>query len=184
MSVSISVILPNQPPGAPEAGSVEIHPLGGNGFVSPHSVYHGTVSLIGDASGGEAKLNLGFDPRYSQMVNHLAVQIAGMTADMAGDMQIRETGVSRMGPRFTIKHQPVPSLAAEGRVSWSPVPYIVAKDNVDPDLPANINATFENIDLAKYTLFFHIFNFDRRAREVVPLELIASVLTRSESVFT
>lgn len=176
MTVHTSVQLPNQPTG----GSLDFHPLGGNGFASPQSVYHGKIESTGDATGGLHQLYVRFDPRYSQLVSELIVGCGGISADVNVNLLIAETSGSHLSVRRLLKNYDIGTLGEDGLVSWSPVPLVIsAGADTDSEALPFIRVSKTNVDSETLTMWFHIFNFDKRARELVPIETLTRCLVRT-----
>lgn len=178
MSVETDVMMTDRP----AAGGIELHPLGGDGMVSPQSVYHGRIESAGDASGGYNQIRVGFDPRYTQLVAQIMVEATNLAADEDVDLRISESADSALAARSTMQSLPISAVTVDGRATWSPIPYLVAKNDVDPSVPPNLKAVMDNVNGGVFRLYFHVFNFDRRARESVPIEVLSRCLIRAESL--
>jgi len=178
VSVETSVQLPQQP----TVGQVTIHPLGGDGMVSPHSVTHFSITSAGDASGGANRIFARFDQRYVQLVSNLLVFIDGAPGDAPVYMSIVENAASRVSVRSPGLALPV-SGVPEIQVSWCPHPILIAADAAASasDNPV-ISVGMGNSNGVSMTVYGHIYNFDRRAREIVPIETLTRALVRPESL--
>lgn len=180
MSVTEYVQVPEQP----TVGGVTYHPLGGNGFVSPHSVYHVRVRLTGDASGGAQEVRIRPDVRFTSLVAFCSATLDGaaITADAPVNFVISEEMNSRAEARSPGTYLPIggePAVVA----SWNPPPFLVSAGpasaaSADPTLRVRVDNTNGTV-LAVYA---SIYNFDKRAREVVPIDSVLQVLTRSQTL--
>jgi len=179
LSVVTSFELPNQP----AVGSTVLQPLGGNGFTSPHSVYQIQSSLVSDASVGASNLYIRFDPRYVQVVANVLIAVNSGAAAITVNASIR----GELGGRLQIRHSmadlPVSGLGATAQVSWTPEPMAVSASSalLATELPY-IRATIDNVDTETLTIYALVYNFDKNARERVPLTDLFSFLTRTGGV--
>lgn len=177
MTVEYSVSMNQQP----ADGGIEIHPLGGDGITSPSSIYHCRVASLGDASAGYNRIRLGLDPRFTQLVTLMTVEVTGVAADVNVDMKIVESVDSLLANRATLKYLPINSQTVDCRASWAPIPFLMATSSSDPTEYPHIQVVTDNVNLSRIRLYAHVYNFDRRARELTPIDILASCLARSES---
>lgn len=179
MSVLTQVELPAQP----TVGGVVFHPLGGNGFSGPHSVYHGLVESASDASGGKNEIQVRLDPRFTQLVIQVQCSVAGQAAALDCDIQLFESVNSVMGVRREVPYRPISGLTAAGHVNWNPAPFLLsAGPKVGSNFQPYLRTAIDNTNGETLYCRFHVYNFDKRARELVPIEIMSSVLVRAESV--
>lgn len=181
MSVIASVQLPDQP----SSGGIVYHPLGGNGLISPHSVYHCRIIAEGDASGGVLRCNIRPDIRFVSLVSLVIAGIDNDSADRDVDITVSETPDSRMEVKLNASYRPITGLGFDNLVSYSPAPFAIsAGASSDPTSNPVVRVTTSNADGVDLTVYAHIFNFDKRARELVPLEQMTAVLTRGEAALS
>lgn len=175
MAVTTEVTLPAQP----ASGSTLLHPLGGNGFHSPHSVYHGLVNSSGDASGGDHIVRVYLDNRYLSLVATFEALVQGMSADLVADLFIVEETGSSIALRTTAAYLPVGSLASDAVIHWNPEPFLISANSANQSEIRLLMANTNGIDL---TIRYHIYNFDKMARHRIPIEVLSRCLVRSSSV--
>lgn len=176
MSVTTEITLPNQP----SVGVVQTQPLGGNGIVSPHSTTHFKVSLDGDASGGYLRINVKVDPRFVQLLPSVHVELEGASADAVVDLSIIEGVGSRVAARATAPYLAVNGLSATNYLSWSPWPILLNSNQAYwPQLRLQMGNPGVGVSAV---LWGHAYNFDKRAEELTPIEMLTSVVVRAETV--
>lgn len=179
MAVSEVVALPN----IPASGGLTYTPLGGDGFAGPHSVYRGFVTGVGDASGGLISVQIRFDPRYTQLVLQLSAELQGITADANVDMQISDDVNGQQSVRRIAPYAPLAGTATDAKVNWNPPPYLVSAGiGADSDRPRILVRSLNAGVGTDLVVRFHIYNFDKRAREIVPVEILSRALIRAESI--
>lgn len=179
MTVTAAFTLPDQP----AAGTVNLQPLGGDGFSSPHSVYQVRATVDADSSTGRLEQYIRFDPRFVQVVSNVIISIES-PADTTNVMA-RITG--EQGGRLEIR-QAIPVVAVSGQgsecvLSWTPEPMAVSSflDSSSTAAP-HVRVVLDNVDTEDLTVDALIYNFDKRARELAPLSDIFSFLSRTGGV--
>lgn len=179
MAVTSRVELPNQP----NDGSLVLHALGGDGFTGPHSVYHGLEQITGDASGGLLTCSVRFDPRFTQLVIQMQCAFGGLSADKDFDMQISESTGSILQVRATATYLPITGIVTDASKNWNPGPYLLSAGPGDSvTLPwMQWRAVNDGVGVDMYCRF-HVYNFDKRAREEIPIEILSRALVRAESL--
>ena len=177
MSVTQATAIPNTPSG----GGIHVHPLGGNGFSSPHSVYHVKCELASDASGGYNRITLRPDPRYVSLFSQIYVGVDSAAADVNVDISIIEDVYSRVAVRGKADYLDVGGLT-EAWAGFSPAPFLVSADQGDASDRPYLRVQIPNVNGQSLLVYTHVFNFDKRARELVPIEAITRILTRSETL--
>lgn len=177
VAVNVQLELPDQP----VDGSLILQPLGGGGFDSPHSVYRLQITLDGAAGGGANLIQVRFDPRYVQIVSALQVSILSGAGAIDVNVIIQdETGIGRAQLRTEI---PITTVSgATNIISWTPEPLLVSAGiGVAGDNP-EIRCEIPNVDTEDMTMRCSIYNFNKRARELVPIEQMLRFLTRVSAV--
>lgn len=154
-------------------------PLGGDGFTSPHSLYIVHAVLDSDASGGSNSITVRFDPRYTSLVSYLQTQVTSGAAAIGCRMEIRTSALENV----TLQ-QEMPLVAVSGQlrtqgVLWTPPALMVTAETAPATSPPFYTSAIDNVDTEALLLTARIYNFDRRARELAPLNLLLSSLTRS-----
>jgi len=175
VSVSFTVALPAQPP----SGSTDIVPLGGDGFVAPESATHFSGIIQGDGSGGFASIQVGFDPRWVQLVSYVSLKIVGIAADVNAQQEIRVTAFETFIVTNTAPYKAITGITGSpNNLLWTP-PAILLSAGASPltngpyyrfytDNPGVGN----NVQVS-----MRVYNFNKRARELVPLDKLMSSLS-------
>ncbi len=163
MAVTETVTLPAQP----TTGRVHIVPLGGDGFVAPHSMY--TISdmqVTGDAGGGVARLTIIFDDRHCSLLGWCSLRIEqGTPAD--ADVRLSAfSGDDNFSPAQVLQQPVIKTAAAVNSstigITWSPVPMIYGGG---PGV-ARCQADAVNVTNDEYRFSAIVYQFDIRVREV------------------
>jgi len=177
VSVSYTVALPAQP----TSGTTDLIALGGDGFIAPESSTNLNAVINGDGTGGYASIVVGFDPRFVQLVAYANVKILGLAADTNVRMEIRLTPLETFIVGKTVPFLTIAGLAGGGaslnNVLWTPPPILVSA-GVTPVTVGPFFAFYtDNPGVGNSVqLAMRIHNFNKRARELVPLDkLVASV---------
>ncbi len=178
MTVSTSVQLPNQP----ASGSSEYVPLGGDGVVSPHSVTYAWLASSSDASGGYNRGFIRFDTRWTQLVETVMVEVWDAAADVNVLTDITASPACRQGYCINAEFEPVSTLNPEVRTNWGPSPQLVVANAGDPTDQPHIRAAIPNVDGETLQIYAKIFNFDRRAAQRTPIEILTRCLVRSSTI--
>jgi len=166
MAVSSAVALPNQP----TSGKVHIVPLGGDGFVAPHSMY--TISdhaVTGDGTGGAATLDITLDDRHCSLVGFVQMRVAQATP-AAADMRLLVFSLDDNFSPAQIFQQSVDNVAATVNSStvaftWAPVPFLFGGG---PGV-GTIRSNMTNVDTDVYRLSAIVYQFDIRVRETTAM---------------
>ncbi len=163
----------------PTVGGVELHPLGGDGFISPQSVYHVEFEQTGDASGNYNEMVVVLDRRYVSLVS-LVQGVLHYTgaADYGIQWQLEESAISKM-VAAGIARDVAGSGSMENVLSWSPPPFLVAQTTSGWPF---IRQRAPNRDGERAQMYLHVFNFDRNSRTQVPIEVMSRCLVRSENL--
>lgn len=155
MAVTSSVILPAQP----DAGVVSWVPLGGDGVTAPLGYYEVDLQLVGDASGGNATINITFDGRYTNLLSWANLKIFDDTA--AGEFSVDLTrsaafnGLHQVGTYPGITEAVVTVNSAW---LWYPPPLFFAGDGRLRVIQVNVDAT------ETYVVQAQVFAYDRDVR--------------------
>lgn len=165
MSVAETITLPGQP----TDGLNIFVPLGGDGFIAPHSCYELEATLDGDASGGTNVIYINLDSRFQSLVSLISIHVSGAAANVAFEAQ------------FATQHGKIPAkywkingdaefsaVFSKAQAQWMPTPVFGSTR-----IAAAISNTGVGLNLKLAAL---VYNFDRRASETVPLtQLLASI---------
>ncbi len=163
MSVAFAVTLPL----APGTGILTYVPLGGDGFFAPFAAYSLTsLTLAGDASGGQAGMDITLDDRYTSLVAFLAPQVNQVTeADLVAQMRVVGNNSPSIVENITLLASAVTSDSA---ALWIPPPWICpGGSNV---CTASFVAPNVNGDTSVLSALIYLFNI--RAREESPVGLL------------
>ncbi len=168
MSVSNEVSLPDQDA---NGGVITLRPLGGNGFDSPHSMYMcRDIQVAGDAGGGTASLRINTDPRYESIVQLVACAI---TSDVAST-EVRLSVYADKDRWWTALSADTFWTTLDGisTLTWNPSAIVKA---------SSVRLFTGNVDTESYRLGCIIYNFDIRASELIPLNVLVAALPRAAS---
>lgn len=163
MSVSSAVTLPAQP----TSGVVRYVPMGGDGFYSPQAAYHvSNHAVTGDASGGNATLQVVMDDRHCSLLSYLTISIIQGTS---ADADVRLSLASGQTPLQAFQG-PVVAISATviGQTitkTWNPPAYLIPGG---PNV-GTIECRALNVDGDVYRIGALIYLFDIRAREETPM---------------
>lgn len=166
MAITELLTIPNQP----NAGTLQYIALGGDGWVAPQSAWYMDMRITGDASGGRITATVSRDERFEHLVSFLRFQQASATAvDYIFELR-RVAGIE-------IQQLGVAPVSGIGGVTlstllWSP-PAVID--------PVSWTLTVDNVDGELVRFGFMIYNFNIRASEKVPLDILLSSLIRSPS---
>jgi hypothetical protein len=162
MAVVTTLTLPSQP----TTGSVVYKPLGGNGFTSPQSMFYVTVDSLGIAGGGLNSIQVFKDERFEQLVDFMTIQ------GNAGAVIYRMDIFRDLGSRALV----IDTTSADTTIScgtWSPPALI------DPE---SWKVSTANVEDENVKLKMAIYNFNIRASEKIPLELLLASIRRAATV--
>ena len=176
MSVTTSVQLPDQP----AAGFTRIASLGGNGWQSPRSMTVVQVQLAGDASGGTNIITANLDPVYLNLVAAVQFSIAGAAADV--DMRGVITGPEGefMQISTTIPYHNAGGGTLLSSRMWTPTPVMLVNNDDPGDYRIQMITPNTNGDTNYLELW--LCNFEKRAAEVTPLEILTASLPRGGAI--
>jgi len=174
----VSVTSAFELPAQPTNGTVGLQPLGGNGFTAPHSVYSVFEQVTHDASAGNASISCRFDPRYTQLVSYIGVGQTSGAATVDYFLEIECSDVDRIA---VVKEAPLISVVGLGitnQALWTP-PAILCSAGLGAvtDTPF-FRVVTTNTDTESTILRARVYNFDKRARELVPLPELLGALVR------
>lgn len=166
MSVQETVNLVDQP----VAGNFEFVPLGGDGWIAPQSAYIGDMKATGDATAGDVRMKVLRDDRFEHLIQFLAGSSGQNSAQDYRFAIARRLGLNihQIG---TTKASGVTDEVLNS-ILWTPPPMIA---------PVEWTLTMDNTDTIAYDFKFVVYNFNIRATEKVPLNVLLSSLTRAGS---
>lgn len=165
MTVTTSVTLPAQP----AAGSVSFLPLGGNGWLAPQSMFMVDIQLTGDVSGGVSQLDIFRDERFEMLIDFMMVQ-----SDAAAVIEYRFDIFRQVQNRVMNCGSTV-----EDPVDAQSVRIFSPPAVIDPD---SLRVSVANVDGDVTKFKAMIYNFNIRASERVPLDILLASVRKSSSV--
>lgn len=184
MSVEVEYQLPDTVTGADD--QVIFIPLGGDGWVAPQSAYSVFLKRSGDASGGVINLECAMDPQYASLVQYLsfkafdnnvgADQIDCRTALRVtkGAEVAQQTHVYRGNSLDSTTYDDFGFCGV-----WEPPGLMLSSNTLEGfDLNPRLTVQMENNNLSELVMSARILNFNKRAREEVPLNVLLSALPR------
>ncbi len=172
----MAVSIDNQLPEQPVLGVNTYTPLGGDGWTAPHSMAEVSVGSAGAAGGGTNVITVTFDPRFQSLVTY--VRLSNSSASGAIEMNLSLfPALPRAQPQLQAWANAVPvnDVSTQNNITWSPPPI--------PNL-FRLQATTTNVSGDSLTLQAYIFQFQRRALELVPLNVILASLPRGDNMMT
>lgn len=168
--MAITVVL--NIPGQPAAGALELVPLGGNGYTSPHSFYAFEVISAGDVSGGTNLVYVRPDERYTSLVPYVMTRVTGLAADVVVEVVIAATALDRVTQDQTIAFT---TSNFAGHLVWRPPPMIIQT----PGRTGSVDTPWlrwetANVDGEGLNCIGRIYNFAIDVREKISLPVILS----------
>lgn len=176
MSVQTNLQLPTEPSG----GSIRTYPLAGDGYVSPRSYTHVQLRSNGDAGGGYNAAQIRFDPRYTQVVAYVGIQVqnaSSATEFVASIITQREN--TTLGPIITgsISNNSLFSGPPDGIV-WQPPALLVVAEPDSSDQPPYVKAETDNLGASTgLWLSVLLWNFNRLAPDEIQADKMLQVLS-------
>ncbi len=165
ISVTEAFTLPNQP----TIGTVRFVPLGGDGFKAPSHAYSiFDASIVGDAGGGNARIQATMDNRYCSLVSYRCGQNQQVSA-LDADFRLSVTGgdvPEQLSQGAATAISAGVSLRTIGQ-TFSPTPIVLPGGSFS-DAPRVIFRMANVLD-DEYFLNAWIFCFDIRVRELTPM---------------
>lgn len=183
MSKNVEYQLPGPVPGS--ADSAVFIPLGGDGWSAPQSAYSVFVSATGDNSGDEFSIEVAFDPQYTSLVQYMSFRAnyGASVNDFAVRTALRVTKGSEVAQKTwqysesSLNFSVLPDFGYND--VWEP-PGLLLSSNTNQgfDLNPRITLVCENDPTAELVMSLRVLNFQKRAREEVPLNVLLSSLPR------
>lgn len=136
-------------------------------------MYEVQVTLAHDASGGNATITVGTDPRYESFLKRVELQVLGAAADETFQLEQRLAGSGFTSSISGTTFRNAVSSFTPG-FAWWDCPILLPIDQVQ-----NVIA---NTDGDTSVLTMWIFNFDIDATHRVPLSVIANSLGRASQM--
>lgn len=162
MAVSETVSLPAQP----TVGSSVFRPLGGNGYTAPQSMFIvDSFQTDGDGSGGLHSMLINSDVRFECVLAAVSINYVGSSTDAPLVCTVKTQNVTGVTYRanFTLVNQAIGSNQARGL--WTPPPIFGM---------TQLTVQTNNVDGDDMTVSAVIYNFNRRASELVSLDKLLS----------
>jgi len=156
MAVSSIVTLPAQP----TVGASIWIPLGGDGVYAPIGYFDVLNQVVGDASGGNATLQINFDRRYTNLLSFVNVGVQADTA--AGDFQIAMEEIDGAALGLAVNGT-LPGVAetfvtVNSAYMWYPPPVFYPG-------AGQVRAVFPNVDATEtYQATVQVFAYNRDVR--------------------
>lgn len=173
VSVSATINLPDQPA---DTGTISIIPLGGDGLNAPQAMYQlEKVGVTCDATSGTAQVFINMDPQYQAVAQNIIFDISSAGGDKELICAITDRSERFSDFAQVIALLPTITGVSNARASWCPVPLF--------DL-GQINGVIANVDTEALLVSAQILLFNRRATELVPLNILVASLSRSASMIT
>ncbi len=170
MSVLQEITLPAQP----AAGTLQYIPLGGDGWGSPQSAFFLNMVITGDATGGFTRWRINRDPRFEHILQFMSIESTSATA-IAYNFDIFRgahaptgVGVHQVG---TTAHSAVSGNVLANQM-WTPPPIID---------PIKFECKVNNVDTQEDKFKILVYNFNIRASELVPINIMLASLPRAAS---
>lgn len=166
MAVDDTFTLPDQP----ATGSTRYIPLGGDGWSNPHSMYEITVSLIGDATGGQNVILVNMDGRWECTV---IVADGVISANLSRTLvfEIRANGGAFSRGIIDTKQGGAGIGVASSQ--YSPPPLFDVQ---------SIALRGQNIDMETNILNVWIYNFRKGAKNRVPMNSLLASIPRASAI--
>ena len=183
MSKNVEYQLPGALPGPSD--SVTYIPLGGDGWSAPQSAYSVYLKHQGDSSGDEFSLEVAFDPQYTSLVQYMSfnAQYGAAVNDFAVRTALRVTKRDEVVQKTwqyseaSLDQSVVPQFGYND--VWEPPGLMLSSNsNAGFDLNPRIALVANNDPACNLTLSLRVLNFQKRAREEVPLNVLLSSLPR------
>lgn len=177
MTVAAEFILPAQPP----QGSFEVKPLGGDGRIYPILQYSGRCDVVGDASGGVARVNIGFDTSYTAMVASLMGRVVAGTGLGTIDVVL---DVLEQGDDQIASHQVCTEITGIGTVThlclWKPpAKFVAPRIDANTGTPSSFQGRIVNPGAGvTFQLFFDVLMWRPEARQESPYGILQANQSR------
>ncbi len=180
MSVASALQIPDQP----AAGLTEIIPMGGDGFTAPHQAQVATVQLAGDAGGGSSLITIRLDERYTNLVSVVSANITGAAANTNYllDLQMTAFEVYRILGFLTFVSFGGAITGALNSVLWTPPPVLAIAPPGLASAPPLVRFGTANVDGDTNLLSVRVYCFDKRARELTPLNVLLASVPRASAL--
>lgn len=158
----------------PASVTIALEQLGGDGWTSPLSCYDVQLQETGDATGGNMTLVIYPDPQWLTVVG-----IVSAGNDAATDKPMRLAVIAPVLSLYQVV-TPIKAAIAGGAAMWYP-PGLVLETIPGRSSKPYVAMTYPNTNGELGQLRVRYFNFQKRAKELVPLEQLFQVLGRSSS---
>lgn len=166
-------------PDQPVIGSSILTPLGGDGFSAPMSAYTVSQTNVHDAAvGANSPTQFRFDPRYTQLVSYMNFLEIGAPGAVDVMWEIQCSNQDRIIVNQTLPLMDVVGLGFSNVGLWTPPAILCSAPVGDDDSAPWFRAVVNNVNGESSVLRARIYNFDKRARELVPLPQLLASLTR------
>lgn len=170
-------------PATPAGGNLDVIPLAGNGVLAPHSAYAGHTVLTSDASGGNSRTRIRFDPRYTSLVTNVMVRATSVAADPTTvSLVLVQSATFYWESLKSVALVPAITGTVNVLYTWSPPAMLVKGRRLTAagtmEFPY-LDLVAPNVDTESFRLHFHMFLFDINVANMVPAQLLLDVLTRA-----
>ncbi len=175
MAVGITLRLPQV---AAATGVTTVYdPLGGDGFVAPHSSVYVELQLTGDATGGVAQLILQTDPRFMTLIDYFSLNQADAGAAIDFQAQVQQANGQTWLTTGQIPLIPTSALAAAegpGIILYPPIiPLIQSTASLNPACAFQTH----NLNADTYRMRVKCLQYDREAMHKVAYGVFANNLS-------
>ncbi len=156
-------------PAQPVTGTVTYIPLGGDGYVAPMAQYNILgFALSGDASAGNALLQVKMDPRYTSLVPFMQASRQGTDLDAFVRMEVTAPGLTAVPVTFgeTVVSSGADISPNEIRATWQLPPQLLPGQR---DTPACV-MVMDNIGVGEtFRLSLMVYLFQLNVRQISPM---------------
>ncbi len=173
MAVSATVVLPAQP----ATGLTTFIPLAGDGLFSPLGYYLVENNVVGDASGGVATVQIGGDPRYTNLFSFVNAKVSSAAAatDFLISMSFNAAGPIDNQIQVVGTMPFVGAVGLESCYLWYPPPILWTTAGF-------LQMACINVDVTEtYQLFTQVYCFAKDVTNVMPLSLLMQSLVTASA---
>lgn len=168
MSVTESFTLPAQPN---NGGAAHFRPLGGDGFTAPQSMYLvDDAELEADVSGGTSLISIIMDDQYESLIQSVTLQVTSVADAPLFSFRIRNPAIT---DHSVWVNGAMPIFNTVARITWVPSPMFGIE---------KVTFQIDNVDTEDMFASLVVFNFKKRASELIPLNILLASLPRAASL--
>jgi len=163
-------------PGQPTVGFAAWVPLGGDGITAPLGYYDVNARLVGDAGGGVAQIAMSFDPRYTNLLSFLNLQVFADTAatEFAVDL-IRNSSFAGINLAGTLPFVTEGLVTTNSAWIWYPPQQFYAGEG-------RVRYTTDNVDATEtYAFTAQVYAYNRDVRRYMNMTWLSSIIPSTNS---